>query len=118
MAEYNTQERQKFTAIITIAVDNDLSDSVDLKRFTLGSFRLPAGMDSVSVTFQASDDDITFDQVRDASGSAIIITIDATAATYTVNPQDFASLRYLKIATSTGESSNRTITFRGIRAMR
>jgi hypothetical protein len=92
-----------FFKVLTIASGASLSSaSVDLTK-TGGRFvgiEMPASWDTANLTFSASLDDSTFNDVYDAQGYEYIVYVDA-ARFIGVAPSDFAGMRYLKVRSGT-----------------
>lgn len=96
------------SALIDTAVDDDLSEAVDLSSYSLVGLITPASLTSTSITFDVSSDGINYYKLRDATNTNISVVVDSTARQYILTPADFVGVRYIKIATGSSEAANRT----------
>lgn len=62
----------------TIAESESLSDVVELLGYDLVAVQLPATWTAASVTFQCSQDGITFSDVHDDAGTEVALTVAAS----------------------------------------
>lgn len=76
-----------------------LSGSIDLIGFLLAGIQMPTGWTAASITFQASVDGTTFQDVYDTEGNEYTIASAGAAASrfIALDPRDFAGVRFLKI---------------------
>lgn len=95
--------------LIDISADDDLTNALDLRGKVLVGILTPASLTSTAMTFQFSNDNTTFTDLYDSSGNQVSITV-AASRFIGLLAEDFAAARYLKIATASGESADRTIT--------
>ncbi len=98
--------------IATIAQSGTLSSAVDLQGFGLVGLIIPT-IDSGNVTFQVSDDNVTFVDLKDKAGTAIQVT--ATTGGFAVSADDLTPLSaycYIKVKTSVAQAGGaRTFKF-------
>ena len=90
------------TAIGTATIANaaSLSDAVDLQGCRLTGLRFPAAWTAASVTFQVSEDDVTYGDLYNDSGE---VTYSTAAASRCISllAEDFLSWRYVKVRSGT-----------------
>lgn len=87
------------TRTVTIANGASLSDAVDLGGRKLVAIDMPASWTAASLTFQASVDGVTFDNVYDgATERALIVGASYYSA---LNIGDWVGFRHLKIRSGT-----------------
>jgi hypothetical protein len=94
---------------VTIATSGTVSTAVDLYGYSLLGIITPAAMTGTALTVQASHDGSTFNVMYDTDGSALSIT-SAASRFIALAPQDFASVRHLKLVSGSTEAAERTIT--------
>jgi hypothetical protein len=101
---------------VTILSGASLSDSIDLQGARPVSLRLPAAWTAASITFQASEDGITFGDLYNALGE---VTYPAAASRFiSLTPQDFLGCRAIKVRSGTAgtpvnQGADRTIVVTG-----
>lgn len=84
----------------TIASGAALSAAVNLDTTNLVAIQMPATWTTANLTFQASYDGTTFNDVYDSSGTELSVT--AAASQYiTLTPADFAGMKIIKIRSGT-----------------
>jgi hypothetical protein len=89
-------------------VDNDLSEAINLGGATLIGIQMPATWTPADISFQASVDGTTYQDVM-LAGSEYTLTV--AASEYVMIPVDKSFLLppLLKIKTSTGQAADRTL---------
>ncbi len=99
------------TATVTIATDDDLTEAVDLRGTQLVGLHVPSNFDGTGIILFACDTiDGTFLAVQTDSTSATALPITTTASRYVpINPIVTEGLRFVKIGTVTGQTTNNTI---------
>lgn len=85
---------------VTIASGASLSAAVHLAAGMLLGVILPAVWTAANLTLQASADGVTYADVYDKAGNEVTITAAASRC-ITLDPWDFAGVRYLKIRSGT-----------------
>lgn len=102
------------TETATIASGASLSGSIDLTGRILVAVQMPSAWTAASITFQASNDGTTFDNVYDTAGTELAATV--AASRYVVfDPADLASVRWIKLRSGTSgtpvnQAAERTLT--------
>jgi len=94
--------------IINIASSATTSGALDLDGLCFVAFIMPAAFTGTSVTFQASDDNVTYYAVNNTANVAVTIPVTASKY-YLLNPSDFAGVRYLKFVSGSTEGGSRNI---------
>lgn len=104
-----------FSQVVTfsIAQSASLSSAVDMRACTMARIIMPAAMTGTALTFQHSEDGVTYTNLYDAFGSEVTIT-SAASRTIILSPGDWWILRFLKVrsgtsGTPTTEAAARTI---------
>jgi len=95
--------------LIDISVDDDLTNALDMRGNVLVGLIIPATITSTTITFLGSIDNGTFTAMYNTAGTALSAAVLASRL-IAINPSDFASVDYLKIATGSNEIADRTIT--------
>lgn len=102
-------EPQK-TKEVTIAISTSLSPAIEIDFFRVAAIVMPSGWDAANLTFQASADGITYNNLYDDAGNEITVTaaasrhigLDAVAA-------ELSGCPWLKIRSGTsGVAVNQT----------
>lgn len=85
---------------VTIANAQSLSGAIDLEKLGLQAIDMPDAWTAASLTFQVSEDGVTFLNLYDNSGE---VTITTAASRRVILPKDIFSLgfRYLKVRSGT-----------------
>jgi hypothetical protein len=92
-------QRHKFT----IAIDTSLSAAVPVGGDLPINIQMPAAWDTANLTFQSSQDGLTYQNLYDANG--VEVTVQAEAGrNIQLNPADFAGLYWLKIRSGTSSA--------------
>lgn len=84
----------------TIAISASLSGAVYLGSGTLSKIIMPAAWTAANLTFQVSDDNVTYSNLYDASGTEYVVTAAASRAII-VPVSEFQGFRYLKVRSGT-----------------
>ena len=96
-------------ALVDIAADDDLSNAVDCRGYSLVGIRTPGTLTSTAITFQvAHDADGTYLTAKDTAGADYSVTV-AASGHYNIPAADTISWQFVKIATGSAESEDRTI---------
>jgi hypothetical protein len=83
----------------TIANGTSLSAAVDLTGLTLVGIQMPSAWTAADLTFEASTDDGTYDDVYDG---ALEYSVSAAASRFIrIAPSDLVSAQYLKVRSGT-----------------
>jgi len=91
------------TRTVTIANGASLSDAVDLGGRKLVAIDMPASWTAASLTFQASVDGTTFDDLYDGATER---SLTVAASRYLAfNIADWVSVRFLKVRSGTAASA-------------
>lgn len=93
---------------VAIANGATVSSAADLVGHTLCGFSIPSAFTGTAITFQASLDGTTYQQLYNG-GSAYSVTVAADKYV-TVDPSVFAGVRYVKLVSGSAEGGARTIT--------
>jgi hypothetical protein len=98
------------TATVTIAINTALSGAICLGSGVLCAIKMPAGWDAAALTFQVSDDQgVTWDELRDSSGTAITVASPTAGQRLELDASDFKSAVFLKVRSGTsGSAVNQT----------
>lgn len=105
--------------VAVIANGGTDSAAVDLGERVLTAIIMPAAWTAANITFKAAErSDGTFRTVKRADGSttaiaAYTITTPAADDHITVNPADFAGMRYIKVVSSGAQGAERRIQLLG-----
>jgi hypothetical protein len=87
----------------TIANGASLSAAADLGQKTLVGIEMPAGWTAANLTFQVSDDNVTYNDIYDNAG--IELTMIAAASRYIIaTPANWIGVRYVKVRSGTAGS--------------
>lgn len=91
---------------VAIANGESLSAAVDLVAERLHRVAMPAAWTSAALTFQASDDGVTYRNVYNEFGEYQIASgVVGVDRTIVVDPTVFSGIRYLKVRSGTGASA-------------
>ncbi len=93
-------QRHKFT----IAADASLSAAVPIGGDLPVNIQMPTGWDAANLTFQSSQDGVTFQDLYDSNGIEVAVQADASR-NIQLNPADFAGLYWLKIRSGTAAAA-------------
>lgn len=91
-----------------VAASGTISTAVELYGTRAVNLSVPAGLTSTALTFQVSEDNVTFYPVRYQDNTAYTITVNATAGSYELPVNRFAGYRYVKVVCGSAEASQRT----------
>lgn len=91
-----------------VAAFGTISTSVDLYGTRAVNLSVPASLNSTALTFEVSEDDVTYYPVRNQDNTAYTITVSSTAASYELPANRFAGYRHLKIICGSQEGGERT----------
>jgi hypothetical protein len=92
----------------TIASGQTVSGSIDKGSLELAGVQLPATFTGTGVTFQTSNDNVTF-QALEWEGAAVDFTT-SQGKNISWDPAKFAPWRYIKIVSDGAEGAARTLT--------
>lgn len=99
---------QVITKTATVALGESLSGAVDCSAGRAARISMPAAWDTANLTFQASADGVTYNNLYDSSGTEYTVTA-AASRSILLPLVDFISIRYLKIRSGTsGSAVNQT----------
>lgn len=88
----------------TIANGASLSDAVGMENIILTGVIMPASWTAANITFQASVDGVTFNNVYDSLGNELTVT--AAASRYiAIDPSVYAGMKYLKVRSGTSSAA-------------
>lgn len=88
------------TTTVTIANGASLSAAINLAGEGVLSIRMPAAWTTANLTFQASTDGTTYNDVYDEFGTEYTVTA-AASRHILVDPSKFAGATYLKVRSGT-----------------
>lgn len=94
------QAAQVVTTTATIANGASLSGAIDLSTGKLARIAMPASWTAANLTFQASYDGATYNDLYDQNGTEYTVTA-AASRSILVPFADFIGIRYLKIRSGT-----------------
>ena len=94
------------TLTVTIATDDDRTNSTMLGDRERGSVQTPASLTSTTIEFEVSNDDTTWDVARDDNDAAIGTKTVAVDKLYNIPAEVFKS-RFMRIKTGSGEAADR-----------
>ncbi len=90
----------KSDASAVIANGTSLAAAVNLGAGRLAGIQMPAAWDAANLTFQVSQDGVTYQNLYDATGAEIVVT--AAAARYiALNQQLWTGINFLKVRSGT-----------------
>lgn len=106
---------QTGTLTVTIAAGGSLSNAIDLATQRLAGIAIPAAWTAANLTFQASTDGITFNDLYDWLGGEYTVQVGGPARHLQLPLADFLGLRHLKIrsgiaAAPVAQAASRTLT--------
>jgi hypothetical protein len=93
----------------TIASSGTTSTAIDLYGYSLVGIVTPAALTGTSFTIKGSVDNSTYVDMYDTAGTQLSITA-AASRFIAIAPQDFTSVRYIKLVSGSSEGAERTIT--------
>lgn len=96
-------------AICTVASGATVSGALDLGELAVVGIVTPAAITSTAMTFQASADGVTYNQVTTRDGTVYSVTISASKH-IVIPPADLCGIRYLKVVGGSAEGADRNIT--------
>jgi hypothetical protein len=91
---------QVATAVATIASGASLSGAVDTGTARLAQINMPAAWSAANLTFQTSDDGVTYRNLYDSSGTEYVVTA-AAGRSIILSLADFIAARFLKVRSGT-----------------
>ena len=91
-----------------IANSDTVSTAVDLENNTLVGLELPALFTGTTITFQASNNNGTFKDVKKEDGTSYFLVV-AQNTYVVIPPSALAGLRYVKIVSGSSESPARSV---------
>lgn len=94
---------------VTISNGTTTSNAIDLQGLCLVQIQTPAALTGTAITFQSSNDGVTYQPLYNDSNTQLSITV-GTSRNYNIAPTDFAGCRFLKIVSNASEGSDRAIT--------
>ena len=109
-------DSKQFIAEVTIASGQTKTDAINMSNFALMGVEVPATMTGTSLTFEAGSDAASTVPVRDVDGADFSVTLGSGAGVHTVNANDFASFKYIKIVSGSSEGAERTLKVYGYKA--
>ncbi len=104
-----SDDRETYTALVDVSVDDDLSLAVPLGGLTVLGIMPPSAFAATTarLLFHVSMDGSTYQILRDNDGTVVAVVVAATntnLATY-LDPAKFAPWRFLKIGTYKSDES-------------
>ncbi len=93
---------------VTIANGATTSGVIDLDGLGLVGMIMPAAFTGTTVTFQISDDNVTFYDLYNTNNTALSATVTQGRA-YLFVPGDFVGVRFLKVKSGSTEGGARVI---------
>lgn len=95
---------------VTIANGQTTSGAVDLGVSAIVGIALPATMTGTALTFTVSNDDSTYQALRDSTTNTDVTLTFTQGKSYAIDPSLFWGYRYLKVVSNATEGGARTIT--------
>ena len=90
---------------ITIASGTSLSGASALSRYGVARIYVPSGWTAANLTFQVSEDNVSYANLFDSAGNEVTVTAAASQA-ITLDPTIFGlGFQYLKIRSGTSAST-------------
>jgi hypothetical protein len=83
--------------IVTIANNQSLSGPINLEGATLVAIEMPAAWDAANLTFQASSDGVTYNDLYDDSGTEVVVTAAASRFIIFRADKEIVGARHLKV---------------------
>lgn len=96
------------SATVTIASGQTVSNAIDLGEMAVVGLITPSAITSTAVTFQASADNVTYNQVTKVDATVYSVTVSASKH-IVIPPADLAGIRWLKVVAGSAEGGDRTI---------
>ena len=96
------------TKTVTITSGQTVSDAIDTQGLDMVQIEMPAAFTGITMTFQSSLDNSTFNACYNTSGTALSCTV-AASRNILISPQDFAGVRYIKLVSGSAEGATRSI---------
>lgn len=96
---------QTSLASVTIAAGASLSGAIDLATMRLSGIVVPAAWTTANLTFQASADGATFNDLYDALGGEYTVQVGGPARHLQLPLADFLGLRWLKLRSGTAAAA-------------
>jgi len=97
------------TKTATIALDGTVSTVVNLGGDALVAIHMPTDWTAADLTFQASEDNVTYDVLYDADGEIVTFTVGADRF-IRLNPADWIGAHFLKLVSSQQQAAARVFT--------
>jgi hypothetical protein len=91
-----------------IALNGTVSTAVDLENNTLVGLELPAAFTGIAITFQGSNNNGTFKDVKKEDGTSYTLVV-AQNTYVLIPPSALAGLRYVKIVSGSAEGAARSV---------
>ena len=106
---------QTGVGVATIPAGGSLSGAIDLATQRLAGIAIPAAWSAANLTFQASTDGATFNDLYDWLGGEYTVQVGGPARHVQLPLADFLGLRHLKIRSGTAaapvnQAASRTLT--------
>jgi hypothetical protein len=97
---------ESYTKLFTVTIANgaSLSNQATLAEVTAVAIVMPAAWTAANLTFQASHDNATFNNLYDEAGNEYTVTA-STSRFIKVDPAVFAGIRYIKIRSGTSAAA-------------
>lgn len=95
-------------ATVTVASGQTVSNAIDLGELAVVGLVTPGTITSTAITFQASQDNVTFSQVTKVDATVYTLTVSASKY-IVIPPADLAGVRYLKVVAGSAEGADRDI---------
>jgi len=111
----NTEFRK--VEVFTIPNGETVSNVIDMQDYFVCGLDMPA-MTGTTVTLESSVDGLTFRSLKsaDLATNYSSITVDATGAIITLNPQNYVPGRFWRLTAGSAQGAERLIDILGYRA--
>lgn len=95
-------------ATVAITSGQTVSNGIDLGELAVVGLITPAALTSVAITFQASADNMTYNQVTTRDATVYSVTVSASKHVV-IPPADLCGIRWIKVVGGSAEGGDRDI---------
>ena len=93
----------------TVSTAAQIGDTYDLRPRSVLAVRTAANFTTADLTFQASNDGVTYNAVKKAAGASVTLTSVAASDYRALDPADLFSAKYVKVVSSVAQSGGDTV---------
>ncbi len=105
----NKNKEAYLSMLFDVSADDDLTLSADLQDWCIVGVIMPAAWTAADITIEGSHDDTTFNTITSQTGTTYTLTVSASKYVHLNISDTFNFPRYIKLASSTGQASDRTV---------